>query len=236
MMLLQSVFKSGKLLLDSTPPQEAALAAQPDPWLLNLVIVVFAVLAMASLKRFLQVVPYMADSFLRVRGSAALEGSIRVSQDRNLVAIVLSIPAVLLTYRYRLYNPELFQNLDPNMRVAGISLVLLSYTLIRHILYLWLRPRRRAEYFRQAHRIGYTYFIFMMLLLLMTVGLLSLVGVSDQVIMWVLYAQIGVVYLMFLFRCAQILSLSCNHLRTFLYLCALEILPAALLVVSGLVL
>jgi hypothetical protein len=235
-MLQDSLFKTGKLLLETTPPEASAPAAEPSAWLLNLLLVVFVVLGIATLKRFLQVLPYMADSYLRVRGSAALEGSIRVSQDRNLVALVLTIPAVLLVYRYKLYNPELFQELDPNFRLAGVALVLLAYSLLRHFFYLWLRPRRRIDTFRQAHRVGYTYFILLMSVLLVTVGLLSLIGLDETIVRWVLYGLTGFIFLLFLFRCAQILSLSCNPLRTFLYLCALEILPAGLLVVSALVL
>ena len=234
--MLDSVFKSGKLLLDTTAPEAVAPVAAPSPWLLNLLMVLFVVLAIATLKRFLQVLPYMADSYLRVRGSAALEGSIRVSQDRNLVALVLTIPAVLLVYRYRLYFPGLLEPLDPNLQLAGVFLALLSYSLLRHLIYLWVRPRRRKDTFRQAHRVGYTYFIFLMLVLLGTVGLLALIGLEDTIVRWVLYAETAIIYLLFLSRGAQILSLSCNHLRTFLYLCALEILPAALLVVSAVVL
>ena len=234
--MLDSLFTSGKLLLETTVPQEAPAPAEPSAWLVNLLVVVFAVLAIAILKRFLQVLPYMADSYLRVRGSAALEGSIRVSQDRNLVALVFIIPAVLLVYRYRLYDPSVLQDLDPNLRLAGVALALISYFLVRHMVYLWIRPHQRVDIFRQAHRVAYTYFIFLMLLVLVTIGILALAGVESAIVRYVLYGEIGLVFILLLFRSSQILSLSCNRLRTFLYLCALEILPAALLVVSAVVL
>jgi len=231
--MLESPFKSGTLLLDTVPPPETAIVAEPSPWLVHLLVVIFTVLAIMTLKRFLQVVPYMADSYLRVRGSAALEGSIRVSQDRNLVALVLVIPFVLVAYRYRLFNPEIIQDLVPNLRLAAIAVFFLSYILVRHLIYLWLRPRRRQDAFRQAHRVAYTFFIF---LVLVTLGVLLIAGVEDAFVRYILYAEIALVFVLFLRRSAQILSLSCNRLRTFLYLCALEILPAALLVISGSVL
>ena len=234
--MLDSLFKSGQLLLESSVPPEAPVAAAPSVWLLKLLVVLFAVLAISTLKRFLQVIPYMADSFLRVRGSAALEGSIRVSQDRNLVALVLTIPAVLVAFYYRLYDPSILRDIDPNLRLAGVTLALLSYALIRHLVYLWVRPHRRAEVFRQAHRVAYTYFIFLMLLVLITIGILALTGVENATVRYILYAEICLVFIFLLHRSSQILSLSCNRLRTFLYLCALEILPAALLVVSAVVL
>ena len=234
--MLDSLFRSGTLLLEQSVPPETPVAAEPSTWLVELLVVVFALLAIAVLKRFIQVMPYMADSYLRVRGSAALEGSIRVSQDRNLVALVLTIPAILEAYRYRLYDPALIRDLDPNLRLASVALALMSYVLLRHFIYLWVRPRRQVAVFRQAHRVAYTFFIFLMLLLLITTGILNLFGVESAIVRWVAYGEIGLVFALFLHRSAQILSLSCNHLRTFLYLCALEILPAALLVVSGLVL
>jgi hypothetical protein len=234
--MLDSLFKSGRLLLETSVPPETPAAAEPSAWLVNLLVVAFAVLAIAFLKRFLQVLPYMADSYLRVRGSAALEGSIRVSQDRNLVALVFTIPAVLLVYRYRLYDPSLIRDLDPNLRLAGVALALLAYVLVRHMIYLWVRPRQRVDIFRQAHRVAYTYFIFLMLLVLITVGILEIAGLESAIVRYVLYAEIGLVFILLLHRTSQILSLSCNHLRTFLYLCALEILPAVLLVVSAVVL
>jgi len=48
--------------------------------------------------------------------------------------------------------------------------------------------------------------------------------------------EAGVLYLIYLLRRAQILSMSCNSLTTFLYLCGLELLPAALMVVPAVVL
>ena len=221
--MLDSLFKSGRLLLETSIPADAPLPEEPASWLVNVLVVVFAVLAIALLKRFLQVVPYMSDSFLRVRGSAALEGSIRVSQDRNLAALVLSIPAILVTYRYRLFNPSVLQELDPNFQLAGVALVLLSYVLIRHMIFLWVRPNHHGDVFRQAHRVAYTYFVFLMLLVLITVGILALAGVDDTLSRYILYGEAGLVFLLFLYRSSQILSLSCNRLRTFLYLCALEI-------------
>jgi hypothetical protein len=84
--------------------------------------------------------------------------------------------------------------------------------------------------------VAYTYFIFLMLLVLITVGVLSLAGIESTIVRYVIFAESGLVFILLLHRSSQILSLSCNRLRTFLYLCALEILPAALLVVSAVVL
>jgi hypothetical protein len=74
------------------------------------------------------------------------------------------------------------------------------------------------------------------MLALATVGILYLAGVDDLIINRFLLIESGVIYLIYLLRRGQILSLSCNPLTTFLYLCGLELLPTALLVVSAVIL
>ena len=66
-----------------------------------------------------------------------------------------------------------------------------------------------------------------------TTWVYSLAEVEDAVVRWVLYGASAFVYLLFLHRFLQILSLSCNPLRTFLYLCGLEFFPAGLLAASA---
>ncbi|MBP3257046.1 MAG: DUF4271 domain-containing protein [Bacteroidales bacterium] len=202
----------------------------------DILVVVSVLLCIMVLGRFMGLVPYLTDSYRRVRGSSALEGSIRVRQDRNLVALALLIPAILLVWRYRLYNPDLISEWEPDIRLCAVAAALAAFVLLRNLMYLLLRPRRGQEHFRHEHRVAYTYFIFLMIFVLFIVGILSLANLEDAVVRWVLYGASALVYLLFLHRCLQILSLSCNPLRTFLYLCGLEILPLSLLIVSGIVL
>ena len=229
-------FKSGQLLLPDTPPETVEAAAEGIPYLATIGVVVSVLLFLLVLRSFLNVLPYLADSILRSRGSAALENSVRVSRDRNLVALVFVIPAILLVFRYRLYDPAFVQEFSPDIRLLVIAGVFAGYLLLRYLLSLWMRPRRRYDDYVMAHRVGYTFFILLMLLALVTVGILYLLQVPDLIVKTFLLAEAGVVYLLYLFRKSQILSLSCNSLTTFLYLCGLELLPTAALVVSAVVL
>ena len=202
----------------------------------DILVVISVLLCILVLGRFLGLFPYLADSLSRLRGCVALEGSVRVRQDRNLVALSLVIPAILLVWRYRLYNPDLISGLEPDFRLCAVAAALAAFVLLRGLMYLILRPRRGQEHFRHEHRVAYTYFIFLMIFVLLIVGILSLTTLDEGMVRWVLYGASAFIYLLFLHRCLQILSLSCNPLRTFLYLCGLEILPLSLLIVSGIVL
>ena len=233
--MLQDVFKSGRLLLPDSPPDPPA-PVEAVPLTGTLLVVASILLFLLILRSFLTVLPYLRDTVLRARGSAALENSVKVSRDRNLVAAVFLLPAVLLIFRYRLYDPSFLQGLGPDVRLLVIAGVFFGYLLLRFLLSLWARPRRRYDDYQMAYRAGYTFFILLMMLALATVGILYLIGVDDLIISRFLLIEAGVVYLIYLLRRGQILSLSCNPLTTFLYLCGLELLPTALLVASAVIL
>ena len=232
---IEEAFRSGQLLLEKVPsaPSEAA---EGTPLAVMILVGVSVVAAILLLKRFLSIIPLLADSVFRARGSASLENSVRSSHDRNLIAQVLVIPMVLITYRYRLYDAAFLRDLPSNWRVLAIGGVIGAWLLLRLIMYFWLKPRRRYDFYQLARRSGFTYWILLSLLVLLSAGILALFRIPDASIRLVLYIEILTVYLVFLLRRAQILSISCNPLRTFLYLCGLEILPSAVLVISGVLL
>ena len=234
--MLEEPFRSGRLLLPDTPPQAVEAAGEGLSLVASLLVAVSVLLFLLALRSFLNVLPYLADNIFRARGSAALENSVRVSRDRNLVATVFLVPAILLIFRYRLFDIALFDALSPDMRLLAVAGVFLAYLLVRFLLYRWLRPRRRYDNYQMAYRAGYTFFILLMMLALATVGVCYVLHLPDLTIKTLLLAEAGVMYLLYLLRRAQILSTSCNSLTTFLYLCGLELLPTALMVVPAAVL
>ena len=189
--------------------------------------VVFVALALALLPTFFHFAPYLADAVFRARGSEALEFSVRITRDRNMFAYVLLIPAVLIMYRYKLYDPSFMQQISA-MGEGWYLLVcfgiLAAYLLVRLIIYLILKPRRHYEY------------ILLMLIALPALGLLTVVDANDVIIRSVMYILLVVVYFVFIIRKAQILSLTCGGFALFLYLCALEFIPTAALIVSAVIL
>ncbi len=233
--MLEGPFKTGELLLEQTP-SGAGTAPEGTPLLLGILVTLFVVLALVELRNLLHVAPFLWDAVFRARGSVALENNVRVARERNALAVILILPAVLLIYRYRLYDPDFVQAFSDNVRLAVVAGVFAAYLLLRLLMYVWLRPRRRADHFRMAHRSGFTFFILLMIPVIFTVMILYLAGANDFIVRTFLYAEAGLVYLVFLLRKAQILSLSCNPLLTFLYLCGLEFLPTGAWVASAVLL
>ena len=231
--MLQDVPFSGQLLLEQTPAPEVLEAAPGLPVLFTVLLAGFLLAALLSLPRFMDLVPLLLDSLFRARGSVSLESSARYGHDRRLMATLLLVPASLLIYYYRLWNPAFLQDAPEGWRLAWICGAVGAYCLLRRIMSLLLRPRRRQENYRIADNLGLTWFIVLGVLALVTVGVLVLFRAADPAIATVLKVESALLYLVFFIRKAQIFLLSCNGLRTFLYLCGLEILPTAALVISA---
>ena len=233
----EEIFKSGRLLLDQMPSAEpSAAAGDLSVWLVPLSMGLFILLALVFFPRFRELLPLLLDSLFRTRGSAELERSVRASHDRNVLAILLLIIAPLVLYQYKVYDPAFIRNMGGSWGLLAIAGVVLGYLLIRIILYHLLKPGRGIENYRLARHTVYTYYCCMAILILATVVVLVLFRVPARVIRIVLWIEMGASYLLILTRRTQILALSCNPLRTFLYLCGLELLPTAALIVSAFVL
>ena len=235
-MLLEGPFVSGRLLLENTPSDNAPVLAESVPVLFTVLAVVYVLVSIVFLPRFLSLAPLLFDSLFRARGSVSLENSVRYSNDRRLLATVCLIPASLLVYHYRIWDAAFLYEMSDGWRLLCVIGVFCLFFLLRLAMYVLFKPRRKVDFYRLSRRTAYTYFILFVLIALVTTGLLALFGCNDLLIKKVLILESAFVYAVFFARRAQILALSCNPFRTFLYLCALEILPTGALVVSAILL
>lgn len=235
MVPVEEALRSGELLLPSEPTlvEEAVHSVSiMEPALVSL----FTLLLIVFMRNIINILPYLIDSFTRARGSSDLEGSVRVSRDRNIIAIVFIIPFILILYFYRIYDPSFLSGMGDNMRLLLIGGIFIGYLLLRKLLVVIFAPRRVNDNYAMAEKAAYTFFILAGMLVLPTFGALYLFGVNDLTIRTVALAEIAFVYLVFILRKSQILSTFCSPLTVFLYLCALEFLPTGLYVASALLL
>lgn len=225
----------GEMMLPTAPVDIEPAPVGTLPLLGEIMMVVFILLALLLVGNFLSIIPHLADSILRARGSTTLEGSVRVSRDRNIIAIVFVIPIIVLMFRYRMYYPDFMKEMTPTARLLATAGVAAGFVLLRHILFVWLKPRRNDAYV-MSQRAGYSFFILLCLVVFLTLGVLALFDAGDLTVRTFLYVEAIIFYAIFFFRRVQILLTGCKPFTTFLYLCALEILPTGLFVASAVVL
>ena len=103
--------------------------------------------------------------------------------------------------------------------------------LVRALCYALFRPRRLGtEESATLRHLPYNYFILTAVLTLLTAGVCAVAHVPDDVVRTILYWETGLLWGFTLVRSAQFLDGKGFGFTTFLYLCGLEIVPAALLV------
>ena len=229
---MEEVFKGGTLDMSASPiPGLEALPAWGD-LLTNRILAVVAVLVLlAGLPDLFRLVPHLLYGFDRSRGAAALEHSLGMARTRNLIALACVLPFCLMADRYALMRPGFWAQIPAQWSAPATLGLLAGFLLVRAFAYLIGRPRRLGiEQYATLRHNPYNYFILLTALMLFSVGILGLVRLPDTVIQTALWVEMAVVYLFALFRSGQILSSFGMGFPTFLYLCGLEIIPAALMV------
>ena len=225
------IFIQGKLEMSAVPVQEAAQTMLWNDFLLNRVLVVAAVLiGIAGLRDLLRLLPELLYCFSRPRASVSLEYNTSVVRMRNTAALISILPFCLLADRFGLFRPELWSAVPEEWSAPATVGVFLAYLLLRTGCSARIRlPRLSGTAADAVRRSPWNYFILLTLLMLLTVGLLYIFRPSDTVVRITLYAETALFFLLSLLRSGQILASGFSGLTTILYLCGLELLPAAAL-------
>jgi hypothetical protein len=109
--------------------------------------------------------------------------------------------------------------------------------MILRVLTSWLfRPARiQQKVSNAAGKSSYTFFVIYALLLLTTGAIMGIADVDDATVRYAMLWVSAFIYLLFLLRKMQIFASSCSVFAAFLYLCALEMIPTGILIVSAII-
>lgn len=237
-MLAEEIFRQGKLVMSDQPLQSTADALLWSQALPNrIVIAVAVVLLLIDLVDLLSIFPALTHNIKTSRGAISLEHSVSVARSRNISAALMSIPFCLLCDRYALYPAAFWQAMPYGISLAVVAGVLAAFLIVRHIIHLLVTHpgRHDQEKSHAVHRVMYTFFIVLVIVMLLTVGFLILKKAPDDTVRRVLYWEMIGLYAFAFFREGQILASYCNGFSTILYLCGLEIIPMGLLIASAIV-
>lgn len=194
------------------------------------------IVVLLLLKRLVNVCPSMVACLWRGKECFNLESSVKLALDRDMVALAMIVPFCLLAYRFHLYSPAFLDKFSGNALLGMYFAVFAAYLLIRMVASYLFRPQRLpSKTGTAAAKASFTFFIILTLLLLAVGGVMDVLDVEDSVIRTAMLWISGAIYLLFLLRKTQIFASSCSVFAAFLYLCALEMIPTGILIVSAIV-
>ena len=231
-----SAFLSGTLHLPHGTDEAAQdrTAVQDHNLVQDTIIALMAVIFILYIRNAVSILPMIAGCLLRWKECLNLENSMKLSHDRNIFAIYMTVPFCLAISCYRLYDPEFLSHVQGLAYTGCIFGVFAGYLMARTVPYILVRkPKGGEKTFKFARRVSWSYFCIMAAAVLATAGICSFSKVSMETSRTVLYYVILSLYLLSVFRKFQIFNNSCSFLTSFLYLCALEILPAGILVLPA---
>lgn len=226
---MEELFRSGTLAMSSDPI--SGMAAGPAWAELpgNRILAVAAVvLLVISLPELFRIAPQLGYALTRPRGAADLEHSLGTARARNAVALVFLLPFCLLADRYALFRPAFLSRIPAPWSPAAVFGLTAGYLLLRRCCHAVFRPRRlNAEQSAALRHIPYSHFIPLTALLLFTTGVLAPFHAPDSLVRSILGWECAAAAVLCLFRAGQFLRGDCSVFATIMYLCGLEIIPAA---------
>ena len=191
---------------------------------------------MLSLKTFVGIFQSIMASAMRWKENINIESSVRLSRDRDLSALIMVLPFCLTVFKFRIYNPAFIANLSDSSRLWTIIGTFIIYFILRKSASLLVHPHSIPQKtYTAACKSANTFFILLTIAIITIGSLLAFCGVSAGIIKSVLLWLSALIYGLYLVRKLQIFASSCSIFAAFLYLCALEILPTGILVVSDVI-
>lgn len=189
-----------------------------------------------NIRNIFSLFPHMIYSLRSARGQVDLEYNVSISRLRNHIALVFFLPFCLLADRFELFPADFKAELNPNLHclvsAGAIALYLLFRSLCQALLRAFSPGRDESTALKRSL---YSYMISICPIMLLSGALLPAFGVGDAAVRIVLLCILGATLIVSYVRSFQILHVKSSSLLSFLYLCGLEFIPAAVLITAALV-
>ena len=205
--------------------------------LFNILALISFFICLLLLNTLVEVFPSLIACLVRWKESVNLEMSVKLSRDRNILAVALIIPFCITAFRFGLYSPSFLEGFNETLGLTITIGVFIAYILLRQALTRLCRSKKsRKPAYATSVAAARTFFIILTLLLMAIGGIMSFIGVAPNTIKDAMIWVSAGIYLLFVLRRIQIFASSYNFFTVFLYLCALEIIPTGVLVTSAMIL
>ena len=96
----------------------------------------FNILALTSLlviimllRRLVNIYPSLLACMIRWKENVNLQMSVKLSRDRDILAVSMVIPFCLTVYRFGLYRPEFMSGMNENAGLGVTVGIFIAYTL-----------------------------------------------------------------------------------------------------------
>ena len=232
-----SAFFSSSLELP-TGAQAAAgaepLMSAPVSMISDIAIMLSILLCLFFFRRIAGVLPSVIGCLVRWKECLNLEDSMKLARDRNILAVILALPFVATVSDLGFFRPDFASGWSS----AGLFGLTAGYLAVHLALRLtaqgFIRPQKIAHgIYSATGKMFFSFFIIEAISVFAIAGICAFADIPKDTAHDIALYCTAAVFLMFLARKTQIFGKYCSYLTAFLYLCALEILPAGIVVAAA---
>lgn len=222
------MFEEGSYGILRMATEPFASAARDITWVstpvVSTLILISIILLALSSRDFGAILPQALESVFYWKQGIKIQENLHATQARRMTAISLILPFCLISVYYA---PEFISRFS-------LPFFALSYFLVKEVVGRSHTPAGASGKICKATRYTtVTLFIPLTLLMLATVVLGAIPGITDMAVSIAIAAELALTFLIQIAREWEILRSASGALPTFLYLCALEILPSAAAVAAA---
>lgn len=230
--MMDELFRSGTLEMSSSPLETLAAPSLWTDVLLNRILfTVSLLLILYHLLDLFRLTPPLLYSYSRTRGAEAMEQSFGTARVRNRIAISLTLPFCLILDRFQVLRPAYTDALPAEWSAPVTIGLVLAFLILRGMCYLFFKVGRFGKKTAVTLRHNlYNYLMLVLPILLLETAFLVSFHAPEELSCSIMRWTISGIWAFAVWRTGQILHAYCSGFSTFLYLCGLEILPAAVLV------
>ncbi len=203
--------------------------------LFNILALLSTLVVITLLRRLVNLAPSLVACMIRWKECVNLDASVKNAYDRDMIALAMVIPFCLAAEKFRLYSLSFMDGMNENLRLCVILGTFIMYDIIRRLASMMMQNRKNKKTYDVAQKSSYTFFIILTIVLMTLGGILSFRHVEAESIRIAMLWVSAFIYTLSLLRKTQIFLSGFSILTSFLYLCALEIIPTGILVISVLI-
>lgn len=231
---MPELFSQSTLHMSTSPLEQAASGYLWSGILVNRIAVIVAlVLLVVELMDIILLFPHLLRCVPIWKANVELEHSVSLSRTRNTVALVCGVMFCVVADRYSLLDPSWRASAAPEYQLALTAALIFGAVFLRRLLYLMSPLRSRTSEFACTVRHAlYNYSILFCVLAVLSTVIMEAARVPAAAGRVVLTVEAAVLYLLDIMRTVQILGSRYGVFRTILYLCALELLPMGILIMT----
>ena len=208
-------------------------------YLLNdIVMVASAGIFALSLGNLYRIAPALLRCTSIWRTSFSFERNLQLARTRDLVALTLILPFCIVADLFSLREPALLGKCPVQWHFAATLGLFAAFCLLRTLAHLFIlcRPGTNNNNLKVAFRSDRNTFIVWGCLAVLTALIVAVLPLGEEAVKRVFMIENAVVYAFHLCRKSFILRSDHRLFPTFLYLCALELIPVGAAVACTLLL